>query len=58
MKYAVIKNGVIVNIVMSDSEFASQMGWITFPEYVDNKAVGIGWTYDGSNWTEPEVITE
>lgn len=54
MKYAVIENGVLVNIVMAEPEFALQMGWITFPEYVGEKAVSIGWQYDGSNWIAPE----
>lgn len=54
MKYAVIENGVLINIVLAEPEFASQMGWITFPEYVGEKAVAIGWQYDGSNWIAPE----
>lgn len=57
MKYAVIKNGVLINIVLAEPEFASQMGWITFPEYVGEKAVAIGWQYDGSNWIAPEEAT-
>ena len=56
MKHAVIKNGIIVNIVLAEPDFATQMGWVVFPDYVDNKAVGIGWGYDGSNWTEPVEI--
>jgi len=43
MKHAVIENGIIVNIVLAEPDFATQMGWVVFPDYVDNKAVGIGW---------------
>jgi len=59
MNYAVIENGVVVNIVVSDAELAAQMGWVAYPEYVDNKPVGKDWSYDGTNWTppnEPEYI--
>jgi hypothetical protein len=53
MKHAVIENGVIVNIVLAEPDFASQMGWIAFPDFVAEKAVGIGWSYDGTNWVAP-----
>ena len=53
MKHAVIENGVIVNIVLAEPEFAAQMGWITFPEYVGTRAVTLGWEYDGTNWIGP-----
>jgi len=58
MKHAVIDNGIIVNVVLSESDFAAQMGWVAFPDYVDNKAVGIGWGYDGTNWIAPEEPPE
>jgi hypothetical protein len=53
MKYAVIENGVVINIVVAEPDFAAQMGWVVIPEYVDNKAVGKDWGYDGANWIAP-----
>jgi len=57
MKYAVIENNLVVNIVEAESDFAAQMGWITYPEYINNQVVGIGWQYDGVNWTPPAETT-
>lgn len=59
MKYAVIENGIVVNIVVAEPDFASQMGWVAYPEYIDNKPVGKDWGYDGTNWIapiEPEYV--
>jgi hypothetical protein len=58
MKHAVIENGIIVNVVLAEPDFAAQMGWVAFPDYVDNKAVGKNWGYDGSNWIAPEEPPE
>ena len=58
MKYAIIQNNFVANIVEAEPDFAAQMGWIGFPEYVDEKAVGIGWQFDGSSWTEPDPVVE
>jgi len=63
MKYAIIENNLVDNIAEEEPDFAAQMGWITYPEYVDEKTVGIGWQFDGVNWTPPvettpETITE
>jgi hypothetical protein len=48
MKYAIIENGIVVNIVVASPEFAAQQGWIECPE-----GVGIGWTFDGVMATPP-----
>jgi len=59
-KYAVIKNGVVVNLAVADAEFAAQQNWVLAPDYVDGEVVTIGWFYDGSNFTAPpvtEVVT-
>ena len=59
MKHAVIENGIIVNTVLAEPDFAQQMGWVAFPDYVEEKAVAIGWGYDGTNWiAPPEPINE
>ena len=53
MRHAVIENGIIVNIVLSEPDFAAEMGWISCPEYVGDQAIAIGWKYDGTNWVNP-----
>ena len=48
MRYAVIQNGVVANIVVSDAEFAATQGWVACPD-----EVGIGWAFDGVNTSPP-----
>lgn len=45
MRYAVIKDGVCVNIVVSDAAFAARMGFVELPE-----AFGIGDRYLDGVW--------
>lgn len=45
MQYAIIENGVVVNTVISDLPRAAN--WIA------SDTAGIGWTYDGANFTAP-----
>lgn len=59
MQYAVIENGTIVNVVHAEADFAAEIGWVAFPAYINEQAVGIGWTFDGTNFApplEPEPI--
>jgi len=58
MKYAIVENGIITNVVESEADFATEMGWIAFPEFVDDKAVGVGWFYENGVFTAPaEPVT-
>jgi len=50
MKYAVIENGKVVNIVLAEPDFALAQGWVECG-YVDK-----GWSYDGSVFTAPEIV--
>lgn len=56
MGYAKIENGVIKNVIVADAAFAAEHGLIEFPTYINNKSVGIGWKYDGTNFTEPDPV--
>ena len=48
-KYAKIENGIITNVVVADSAWASEQGLVLCPDYDDaGQAVGIGATY--ANW--------
>lgn len=50
MKYAIIENGVVTNVVVAEADYAAQQGWI------ECNAIGPGWKYDGSTFTEPDPI--
>jgi hypothetical protein len=56
MGYAKIENGVITNTIVADADFAAEHGLVEFPAYVGDKAVGIGWKYNGTNFTEPDPV--
>lgn len=58
MDYAIVKEGVCVNVIVSEAAFAEQIGAVPLAE-----GYGIGDLFDGSKWTkaampelEPEVI--
>ena len=42
-RYAIIKDGVVTDIAMSEPEFAQEQGWVLAPD-----EAGAGWTYYGS----------
>jgi len=48
MQYADVKNETIVNVVISDPEFAIKQGWVAIAD-----SVGVGWTWNGSEWIDP-----
>lgn len=50
MRYAIIENGVVVNIAEAEPEFAAEKGWIELPD-----GIGIGCTYDGESFSQPEA---
>jgi hypothetical protein len=55
--YAVIKNGIVNNVIVADTQaIAEQVTGFTCVEveHVPG-APGIGWTYDGAEFTAPVV---
>lgn len=56
LKYAIIENEKVINIVVSDLEYAESQGWVVCPENA-----GIDWDYiDGEfvdNRPVPEIVT-
>jgi len=50
MRYAIIENGTVVNVVVADAEIASANGWIECPN------AGPGWTYANNVFTAPVVV--
>jgi hypothetical protein len=50
MRYAIIENGVVTNVVVADAEYAQSQGWIECPD------AGPGWTYADGVFTAPVVV--
>jgi hypothetical protein len=50
MNYAVVENGVVTNIVVSESAL--------FPNWIQSDVAQIGWTYDGAAFTPPAPSPE
>lgn len=47
-RYAIIENGVVINMALADPNFATEQGWQIIPDDID-----IGWIWDGSNFIHP-----
>ena len=47
MRYAIIENNVVVNVVVAEPEYAAEKGWIECPE------AGPKWTYADGVFTPP-----
>lgn len=54
--YAVIQNDKVTNVIVADSkEIAEEVTGLVCIEYTQENLAGIGWVYDGTNFTTPEV---
>lgn len=51
MRYALVQNGVVQNVIKATPEIAAQWGAIECPEHV-----GPGWLYDGQVWSEAAAV--
>lgn len=56
-RYAVIKDGTVNNIIVADSkEIAESVTGLTCIEFqLEPGAPGVGWTYNGTDFTAPVV---
>jgi hypothetical protein len=52
VNYAVVDNGIVINIVVADEQSAADNGWI------DATGGRIGDTWDGQGFTRPDVDME
>jgi hypothetical protein len=50
MRYAIIENGTVTNVVVADANLASENGWVDCP------VAGPGWTYANGVFTVPVVV--
>lgn len=48
LKFAIVKNAKVRNIVIASRHFGNARGWVEIPE-----EVGIDWTYDGTTFSPP-----
>lgn len=54
--YAVIKDDVVNNVIVADTkEIAETVTGLTCIEYTDENPAGIGWSYDGAEFTAPVI---
>lgn len=54
--YAVIEDNKVTNIIVADSkEIAEDVTGYTCIEYTDENPAGIGYTWDGNNFIQPEI---
>ena len=51
MNYAQIVEGIVVNVIVADTEFVATQ---TDKTYVLCQRGGIGWTFDGTNFIAPQ----
>jgi hypothetical protein len=47
MRYAIIENGVVVNVAIAEADYAAEQGWIECPD------AGPGWTYANGVFAAP-----
>jgi glyoxylate carboligase len=50
MRYAIIENGTVVNVVIATAQFAAENDWIECPD------AGPGWTYANGVFTAPVAV--
>jgi hypothetical protein len=49
--YAIIEDGIVVNVALAEAEYAAEQGWVLLPPLVFS-----GWLYDGQNFSPPTDI--
>lgn len=54
MKYAIIENGIVTNVIMLDdtNDYTPAVGALLV-KIEDGEAVGTGFTYDGTTFVDP-----
>lgn len=57
MRYALIENNVVVNVILWDGN-GTQFDWTLYVKLDDNSVVGVGYTYSDGIFSPPENINE
>ena len=56
--YAVLSGDSVANVIVADTkETAEYITGTTCIEYDETNPAGIGWTWDGTTFTAPEIPT-
>lgn len=50
MKYAIVENNKVINVVIADEQYANQQGWVVCPN-----AIEIDWLYENGQFVEPPI---
>lgn len=53
MRYAVIKEGQVLNVIVADETFAGEIGALACPADCEP-----GWLFDGQTWQAPDRTAE
>lgn len=56
MRYALLDHQLVTNVILH-ADVITQWGGLQAVHVADNSPVSPGWTYDGTNWTSPVVVT-
>ena len=54
MKYAILRNNIVENIIVADQDFINKYYFDAIN--VDNVECGIKWVYDGTIFTKPVIV--
>lgn len=56
MRQALIKDGKVKNVIVANEKFLSRIRqqWDHIVELSKDTSVGIGWSYDGQNFSAPQ----
>ena len=53
--FAIIENGLVINAVVAEADYAAQQGWVLLP-----KGAGVDWSYVNGQFVDnrpkPEVV--
>lgn len=52
-KYAVVKNGIVENVIIADATFVAGLEDVTAVSLPDSSLVSAGWLYNGSTFAQP-----
>ena len=57
--FAVMSGNLVNNVIVADTkEIAEQVIGSVCIEYMDENPAGIGWTWNGNNFTNPMAVVE
>lgn len=55
MRYAIVENGIVVNVIVAEQDFIDE----NYPDAIplsDEDRAGLSYTYENGKFIEPEII--